>query len=348
MSGTKLTEYTQFAGCGAKLGPGLLDKALCNLRQPKYEELLVDFTTSDDAGVYQIDEDTALVQTVDFFPPIVDDSYAFGQIAAANALSDIYAMGGRPITALSIVCFPADSIAVDELRRIMEGALSKLEEAGAPLVGGHSIDDPELKFGLAVSGTIRPSAVWRNNGLRAGDRLILTKHLGTGTINTAMRANRASQESVAAATRSMTTLNKTAAEILRGFDVHAMTDVTGFGLAGHACEMLQSSKDVSIRIDLGELSLLPGTQEYIEAGFVPGGTGRNREFRLPLVEHAAGLSDAQLNLLFDPQTSGGLLVALPESSAERARAALLDAGVDAFFCGSVEKGTGTVRVATEP
>ncbi len=343
MDSPRLTQYTQFAGCGAKLGPGLLDRALCDLSQPKYKELLVDYTTADDAGVYQVDENTALVQTVDFFPPIVDDSYAFGQIAAANALSDIYAMGGRPVTALSIVTFPTDKLDVQVLRRIMEGALSKLEEAGAPLVGGHSINDPELKFGLAVTGLIHPSAVLKNGGLQPGDKLILTKPLGTGTINTAMRAGKASQTAVAAATESMTTLNRRASEILSSHGVNAMTDVTGFGLAGHVCEMLQSTS-VSIVLELPSLSLLPEVREYIAGGYVPGGTGRNREFRLQLVENAEELSEEELNLLFDPQTSGGLLAALPEDRADRALEELRGARIPAFLCGSVEPGSGTVRV----
>lgn len=343
MKPTKLTDYTQFAGCGAKLGPGLLDQALCDLSQPRYEELLVDFTTADDAGVYRINEEIALVQTVDFFPPIVDDSFSFGQIAAANALSDIYAMGGRPITALSIVGFPTEKIDIAVLRAIMEGALDKLEEAGAPLVGGHSVNDPELKFGLAVSGLVHPEKLIRNSGLRPGDRLILTKPLGTGTINTAMRAGKATEESVAAATESMIALNKTASQILSRHGVHAMTDVTGFGLAGHACEMLQSA-EISIHINLSQLSLLPGAIEYIEAGFVPGGTGRNREFRLPFVENGAELTEAELNLIFDPQTSGGLLAALPADAAERALSELGEAGVSAFVCGRVEGGAGTLRV----
>ncbi|MFP4409243.1 MAG: selenide, water dikinase SelD [Spirochaetaceae bacterium] len=343
MNSPRLTQYTQFAGCGAKLGPGLLDRALCDLAQPKYKELLVDYTTADDAGVYQVDEDTALVQTVDFFPPIVDDSYAFGQIAAANALSDIYAMGGRPVTALSIVTFPTEKLEIQLLRRIMEGALNKLEEAGAPLVGGHSINDPELKFGLAVTGLIHPSAVLKNGGLQPGDKLILTKPLGTGTINTAMRAGKASETSVAAATESMTTLNKRASEILTPHGVHAMTDVTGFGLAGHVCEMLQTGP-VSVVLDLPSIALLPDVREHIAGGYVPGGTGRNREFRLPWIENAGELSEEELNLLFDPQTSGGLLAALPEDAAERAVAELQVTGVPAFVCGRVEVGHGSVIV----
>ena len=236
-----LTEYSQFSGCGAKLGPGLLDKVLCGLKQLAYPNLITDFSTSDDAGVYRISDEVALVQTVDFFPPIVDDPYTFGQIAAANSLSDVFAMGGKPISALSVVCFPKDDLDIQYLRAIMDGGLDKLTEAGTALLGGHSVEDKELKFGFAVTGTVHPDKILLNSGMQEGETLILTKSIGTGVINTALRANIASQESIDAATDVMRELNMKSAEVMQRFSVSACTDVTGFGLLGHACEMISDS-----------------------------------------------------------------------------------------------------------
>ncbi|MCF6334774.1 MAG: selenide, water dikinase SelD [Spirochaetales bacterium] len=306
----ELTKYTKFAGCGAKLGPGTLDKALCGLKQPEYENLIADFKTSEDAGIYKVSEDIALIQTIDFFPPIVNDPFTFGQIAAANALSDVYAMGGRPITALSVVGYPKDTLAMEHLRKIMDGGLDKLIEAGAALVGGHSLDDPELKFGYAVTGVIHPDKVLRNNTLKPGETLILTKPLGTGTINTAMRAGKASETSITAAAASMTTLNKTASEIIQNYPVSACTDVTGFGLLGHACEMM-SGTDAGIKINFKSINLFPDTMKYIAEKHIPGGTGRNKRYRMSFIDKADEIKKDILYTLFDPQTSGGLLVAVP-------------------------------------
>jgi len=344
----KLTEYTEFSGCGAKLGPGLLDKALCELSQPDYPELLVDYRNADDAGIWKINDDTALVQTVDFFPPIVDDPFAFGRIAAANALSDVYAMGGRPVTALSIVAFPVEKADIAVLRDIMAGALDALKEAGAALVGGHSIKDEELKFGLAVTGLVHPERALRNNRPRPGDVLILTKPIGTGCINRALRAGKVSERAMNAATASMSALNKTASEVLEGFNLSACTDVTGFGLLGHGCEMISGS-GCGLKISLSEVETLPDALEYVKAKLVPGGTYTNREYREKWVELSDDFDEAgrkeALNLLFDPQTSGGLLAAVSSAQGESALKALRDAGVPAYSFGKVTEGREIIEVS---
>ena len=245
---TGLTAYSRFAGCGAKLGPGVLDKALCGLSQRKFPQLITDFQRSEDAGVVRLDDERALVHTVDFFPPIVDDPFTFGRIAAANAISDIYAMGGTPSTAVCLVGFPVDTLDMDILVKMMEGGLSALDDADCPLVGGHSIDDTEPKLGYAVTGIVHPKRVWLNNTIKGGEKIILTKPIGTGLITTAAKAGKASAEALAAACESMGTLNRKACEVLRGFPVAACTDVTGFGLLGHACEMASGSP-CNIRMD---------------------------------------------------------------------------------------------------
>ena len=309
MSGTddiQLTKFTRFAGCGAKLGPGLLDKALCGLSQPDYPELIASYETSEDSGIYQISERQALIQTVDFFPPIVDDPFMFGRIAAANALSDIYACGGTPVTAVSIVGFPKDTMAIGHLRRITEGGLDALAEARTALVGGHSIDDQELKFGFSVTGLVDLEDILRNNTAAAGDLLCITKPLGTGTINTAYRAGKAHPDAWESAQNAMSELNRAAAASLKGLPVSACTDVTGFGLIGHLCEMI-AAQDIGMRIELDAVPLHPHVREYIEAGYVPGGTFRNRKFRSSHIDSLEAYSEGELNLLFDPQTSGGLL-----------------------------------------
>lgn len=310
----KLTTYSRFSGCGAKLGPELLDKALCGLSQPLRPEVLADFSGSEDAGVYQISNDMALVQTVDFFPPIVDDPALFGAIAAANSLSDIYAMGGRPVSAVNVLCYPEDELPIEYLRKIMKGALEVLTEAETALLGGHSVKDKELKFGFSVNGIIHPDQIIRNNSPAPGDALILTKALGTGAINTALRAEMASAKAVEAAGKSMRTLNKDAALLLHKYSVHACTDITGFGLAGHGAEMaLDSGTDLIL--DIEKLPLLPEVMDYISMGLVPAGSFSNRGFRLSRIKNPDAVSAEILDLIFDPQTSGGLLIALPAEKA---------------------------------
>jgi selenide, water dikinase len=279
--------------------------------------VLVGFDKADDAGVYKISAEQALVQTVDFFTPIVDDPFTFGQIAATNSLSDVYAMGGRPLSSLAIVCFPEKG-ELDVLEQILAGGLSKMMEAGCAVVGGHSVRDPEIKFGYSVTGMIDPQRVWTNSGARVGDKLILTKPLGTGVISTAIKKGQAQQGWIDAASASMTTLNAQAAAIAssRKFEVHAATDITGFGLIGHGREMAVGS-GVSLRIDADRVPALPGAMECIEAKFIPGGLNANREFAECMVSYSNGIPDERKTLLFDPQTAGGLLLSVaPQSSAE--------------------------------
>lgn len=343
MDDIKLTTLTKFSGCGAKLGPGLLDRALCGLSQPTYPELMVDFTTSDDAGVYKISDDQALINTLDFFPPIVDDPYYFGQIATANALSDVYAMGGKPITAMSIVGFPLQKIDISILRRITEGSLDKLKEAGVPLVGGHSIQDEELKFGLSVSGLAHPDKIWVNNAPKEGDVVILTKPLGTGTINTALKRGLASDESVEASMLSMVKLNKYAAEVLQKYPINSCTDVTGFGLVGHSCEMISGS-GLGLTIDSSTLEFLPGAKECIEKGAIPGGTRKNKEFRGNFVENLDELDNFTSSILFDPQTSGGLLFTISAERSEEVLEEMRNKEIMAYVVGEITNNNETIIV----
>jgi len=282
---------------------------LSKLPKQSDPNVLVGFDTADDAGVYRLGPDLALVQTVDFFTPIVDDPYTFGQIAAANALSDVYAMGGRPISALSIVGFPNTGREVSILEEILAGGLAKMQEAGCAVIGGHSIGDEEIKFGYAVTGIINPKRVLTNGGARPGDRLILTKRLGTGIIATALKAGQASEDAVRAATESMLTLNRAASEAALDSEVHAATDITGFGLLGHAREMAAASH-VSLVLDHQRIEFLPGAREGSRQGHLPGGLKRNIEFVSECVEFANPVPEDVRNLLYDPQTSGGLLLAV--------------------------------------
>ncbi len=339
----RLTAYTKFSGCGAKLGPGVLEKALCGLAQPAYPDLLADFSGCEDAGLYRVAPGLALAQTVDFFPPIVDDPFLFGRIAAANALSDVYAMGGRPLTALALVCFPVKALGLEPLRAMMEGGLDALAEAGCALVGGHSIEDPEPKLGYAVTGLVGEASAWRNNTLVPGLALILTKPIGTGIVNMAVRAGLASEAVRRASEASMAALNRRAAEILARFGVAACTDVTGFGLAGHAAEMASGAR-CGITLGLGAIPYLPGARDYAAMGLVPEGAWRNREGRGAALRGAENLSSVESDLLFDPQTSGGLLAAIPEAAAEEALAALREAGVDAAIVGTSGGEPGTVTI----
>ncbi len=275
--------------------------------------VLVGFDTADDAGVYRLADDLALVQTVDFFTPIVDDPFTFGAIAAANSLSDVYAMGGKPISALSIVAFPAEADA-QILEDILRGGMEKMTEAGCAILGGHSVNDPEIKFGYAVTGVIHPARIKANAGARAGDALVFTKALGTGVIGTALKRGQAQPADLAAATASMLRLNRAACEAMLQFDVHGCTDITGFGLIGHAREMAVAS-GVTLEIEVGAVPILPGALEAARAGAIPGGLRNNREFAACAVGGAEAVDAALLDLLYDPQTSGGLLISLPESDA---------------------------------
>lgn len=309
MPPTKLTTHVKAGGCASKLSPKILDRILPRVPRVADARLLVGFDTSDDAGVFRISEDLALVQTVDFFTPIVDDPYSFGAIAAANALSDVYAMGGRPLTALSILAWPGFE-SLDDLETILTGGAEKLIEAGCSLVGGHSVTDPELKFGFAITGTVHPDKIWTNSGAQSGDVLVLTKKLGTGVISTALKRGIAHDPHVDGAIQSMLTLNKTAAEALDGLEVHAVTDVTGFGLLGHSKEMAMGS-GVTLDIHSKHLQFLDGAIDYARRGALSGGLSNNRDFVSHCVSGSCELDD----LLYDPQTSGGLLISLPENAA---------------------------------
>jgi selenide,water dikinase len=297
--------------------------------------VLVGFDHADDAGVYQIAPDQALVQTVDFFTPVVDDAYVFGQIAATNALSDVYAMGGKPLTALALVCFP-EKAELSILERILAGGLSKMMEAGCTVIGGHSIRDEETKFGYSVTGLIDPKKVLTNGGARAGDALVLTKALGTGVISTAIKKGKAEPAWIEAAVQSMTTLNKKAAEVVQQgkFRVHSMTDVTGFGLIGHAREMALAS-NVALKFYSKDIRVLPGALECVRSGYVPSGLVANREFAECVVGYEAAISDELKTLLFDPQTAGGLLVSVASEDCEGFVLELEGVGVPARCIGDV-------------
>ena len=334
-----LTSYSRFAGCGAKLGPGVLDQALCGLSQRKFPGLLADFRRAEDAGVLRLDDERALVHTVDFFPPIVDDAFTFGRIAAANALSDVYAMGGAPSTAVCLVGFPVDKLEMSLLVQMMEGGLSALDEADCPLVGGHSIDDQEPKLGYAVTGIVHPARVWLNNAIRGGESILLTKPIGTGLITTATKAGKAPAGALEAACESMGRLNRAACEALRAFSPSACTDVTGFGLLGHACEMASESP-CTIRIHSREVPLLPSVRDLVTLKTIPGGTRRNRAFRQKFITGPAATDEDTLNVLFDPQTSGGLLAAVKTADAKRALQALQKAGCAAAIIGETVPAAG--------
>lgn len=289
---------------------------------------------ADDAGVYKVSEDLALIQTVDFFTPIVDDPYWFGQIAAANALSDVYAMGGVPKTAMNLVAFPAKDMGLEVLRAIIQGGIDKLTEADVVLIGGHSIEDKELKYGLSVTGFIHPQHILTKKNLEPGDRLILTKPLGTGIINTAIKARMASPELIDQVTHLMATLNRSASEIMRRFKVHACTDITGFGLLGHLAEMVEGSGK-SVLLEAHKVPVLPHAEEFASMGLIPAGAYKNREFRKHMVSFAPDVPLWLQDVLFDPQTSGGLLISVASSDATALRRALEEKNIPAAIIGEV-------------
>lgn len=331
----KLTSLSSKGGCGCKIGPADLSQVLRNLPAAEPNpNLLVGLDTSDDAGVYKLSDELAIVQTVDFFTPIVDNPYDFGQVAAANAISDIYAMGGKPLTVLNIVAFPIHTLDKQVLADILRGAADKVKEAGATLVGGHSIDDKEPKFGLAVTGLVHPDKVRTNAGAKPGDKLILTKPIGVGILTTSIKKDQLTEEEVKRVTRVMTTLNKTAAETMEPYDVHACTDVTGFGLLGHASEMAKGS-GVGIRISKSLVPVLPRVRELAEAGFVPGGTKNNYAHLEGSVTFSEELDQIDQWILCDAVTSGGLLISVESSQADTLLEKLRGAGVEAQLIGEV-------------
>ena len=336
----KLTAGSAYGGCGAKLAKGLLEKILCGLPRLESEDVLVGIEYADDAGVVRVSDDLAIIHTTDFFPPMVDDPYTFGRIAAVNALSDVWAMGGVPLAGMNLVSYPLKDLGSEPLKEILRGGLSALAEAGAVLAGGHTVEGNELLYGLAVTGTIHPEKIWRNAGARPGDALLLTKPLGTGVITTAAKAEMADPTALSTALRWMSTLNRKAADALREVEAHAVTDVTGFGLAGHAAEMAEAS-GTAVTIDLAGLPLLPGARDAAATGLVPAGAGKNRQSVAAKLQIDSGADELAVDLCFDPQTSGGLLAAVSPEEAE----ALVRRLPGAAVVGRVIEGTaGTVHL----
>ena len=299
--------------------PGDLERALCGLDFPTDANVLVGLSRADDAGVYKVSDELALIQTVDFFTPVVDDPYAFGQIAAANALSDVYAMGGEPKTAMNLVSFPLKRMDIAILRAVIQGGIDKIKEADVVLLGGHSVEDEELKYGLSVTGFIHPGRILTKSALHAGDRLVLTKPLGTGIVNTAIKGNLVSGEIIRQVTAIMAALNRTAADVMRHYPVHACTDITGFGLVGHLAEMIQGTT-LGLSIHAERLPVIDVALGFAAMGMIPGGAHKNRSFRESLVDMRDGLDPALQDIVYDPQTSGGLCMAVEPGSVE----ALLD------------------------
>lgn len=312
-------------------------QALASIPQANHPDLLVGFNKADDAGVFRINDEIALVQTVDFFPPIVDDPFYFGQIAAANALSDVYAMGGKPLTALSIVGFPSN-LPPYVLTDILKGGSSKVEEAGAVIVGGHSIKDKELKYGLAISGIIHPQKIVSNSGARVGDCLYLTKKLGTGLITTAIKQDAVPTDIIDLCIKQMAELNKPPAEVMVKHNVTSATDITGFGLLGHTLEMAEGS-GVTIKLKANQLPLLPLALEMAEAKMIPGGANANRDYLNGKVQFADGLDTNLVHVMFDPQTSGGLLMAIPQDSCQAFEKEMTDNLIEFARIGSVVEKT---------
>lgn len=301
---------------------------------PKFNDpmLLVGTETADDAAVYRISEELAMIQTVDFFTPVVDDPYLFGQIAAANALSDVYAMGGEPKVALNLAAFP-DCLDIEILGEILQGGADKVMEAGAVLAGGHTISDNEPKYGLCVSGFVNPKSMWKNYGAQPGDILVLTKPLGTGIISTAIKGELASEQEIDTAVKTMAALNKYARDIAAGFEIHSCTDITGFGLAGHAMEMAKGS-EMTLILHTGKLPVLPGVQEYAQMGLIPAGAYRNREYlEADVLSEIAGTW--QEDLVYDPQTSGGLLLAVKKEEAVQLMGRLAEFDLPGMAIGEV-------------
>jgi len=340
----RLTQHVKAGGCASKLAPGSLRRVLSALPVQSDPNLLVGFETSDDAGIYRIAPDLALVQTIDFFTPLVDDPFTFGQIAATNALSDVYAMGGRPLTALAVVCFPQDAdLAI--LEQIMGGGLSKMTEAGCTVVGGHSVRDVEMKFGYAVTGIVDPERIYTNAAAQPGDHLILTKPIGTGVITTALKQEKAETPWVENAIGFMTTLNNTAAALaIANPGVHSITDITGFGLMGHGREMALGS-GVVLEIDAASVPLIPGALDAVRLGAIPAGLLANREFAECLVADAPGaaIPENVRTLLYDPQTAGGLLISVANVNAPALLASLRAAGIPAALVGRVSTSETTTQ-----
>ena len=340
----KLTKLANCAGCGAKVGAGVLAQLLEGIQVHSDPNLLVGFDRSDDASVYKLSEELALVQTVDFFPPIADDPYTFGAIAAANALSDVYAMGGEPKLALNIMAIPK-KMPKEAVHELLRGGYDKVYEAGALITGGHSILDEEPKYGLAVTGFVHPEKLLSNSGAQPGDVLFLTKPIGIGILTTAAKVDMVSEETYAKALQQMMTLNKSARDVIVNYRVHACTDVTGFGLLGHACEMAQGS-DVELQLRVDQIDLIPEALELATIGILPEGMYRNRDFAESFVD-AERVSLAKQDMLYDPQTSGGLLIAVHPEDADAMYVDLKNAVLSAQRIGCVREYRGGKRIFLE-
>ena len=331
-SEARLTRLASCAGCGAKVGAGTLSKLLQDFRTRTDPRLVVGFDKSDDASVYLVNNETALIQTVDFFPPIVDDPYLFGQIAATNAISDVYAMGGEPRLALNVLCV-TETMEEEWVREILRGGYDKAYEAGVIISGGHTIHGSEPLYGLAVTGFAKPEEIRRNDSARPGDALILTKKLGVGILTTAAKAGMMTDPAVMDRLyRQMTQLNKAACEVMQRFRVHSCTDVTGFGLMGHSCEMAQGS-GCTLHLQADKVPFHPEALEYADMGLVPAGAYRNRDFAEASAEMQGGIPRAMQDILYDPQTSGGLLIAVDGRDGEELLRVLRDVIPDAAMIG---------------
>lgn len=308
---------------------------MSKLELPSHPDLVIGLEHPDDAGVFRLSDETAIVQTLDFLTPVADDPYDFGQIAAANSLSDVYAMGGTPITVMNIVCFPSCDLKAGILPRILEGGLDKIKESGAALVGGHSVDDPEIKYGLSVTGIVHPDRVWANSRAQVGDEILLTKPIGTGIISTALKGGLASEDQVRQAVKTMSTLNKEAALIAKNFDVHACTDVTGFGLGGH---LIEAAKGAGVRIEIytEKVGVLDGVMDFAAMGLFPGGAHKNKSFFAPQTCVAKGTDPVKSDLMFDPQTSGGLLFFMAREQAVQCADIMEKNGIPARLVGRVK------------
>jgi selenide,water dikinase len=337
----RLTQNARFGGCAAKIGPGDLSDVLCGIDIPEDANVLVGLRGFEDGGVYKLNNDLAIVQTIDFFTPVVNDPYQFGQIAAANALSDIYAMGAKPVTALNIVCFSPAKFGIAMLREIIRGGVDKVAESGTSLLGGHSVEDEEIKYGLSVTGLIHPEKIVKNEGALPGDFLILTKPLGTGILITAMKGNLLSREAEEHLVTVMAMLNRQASEVMVSVGVHAATDVTGFGLAGHLKEMIKENLGVEIYAD--RLPCLPEIEALYNKGFLPSNFYKNRDFYTPFVE--AEINGFLLDLIFDPQSSGGLLIAVKEDDMGRFNSEASKVSLDYWVIGRfIEETKGKIFV----
>lgn len=329
----RLTKIAKCAGCGAKVGAGTLSRLLDGFKTRYDPKLIVGYDTSDDACVYEIDSETAIIGTTDFFPPIVDDPFLYGEIAAANAMSDVYAMGGEPKIALNILCVP-EKMDGDTVREILRGGYSKVYEAGAVIAGGHTINAQDPVYGLAVTGFVNPKRVVKNSGAKAGDVLILTKPLGVGILTTAAKADMVDGDVLERLYAQMSTLNRAARDVMVRYPVNACTDITGFSLLGHGLEMARGS-GCTLRINVSDVPYHSEAVEMAEMGFIPAGAYRNREFAEDEVQVCGSVPRSLLDIMYDPQTSGGLLMSVPERCADECLSELLSSGVNAHACGVV-------------